>query len=181
MKKALIIVVLVLLAVLVAGTAYFVKARDEGNIAETAGQAVNAEVDTSVRTDIVTRKAIEEKAQGQYSLKDITNVLLLGVDNDNVGGLDKLGNADGIMLISINNHTKQVTLTSFMRDTKIRQPNEYEKKMTQIYHAGGAELLIEAIEQNFGIHIDNYLLVNYLDVIDIVDALGGFDIELSAD
>ena len=68
-----------------------------------------------------------------------------------------------------------------MRDTKIRQPNEYEKKMTQISHAGGAELLIEAIEQNFGIHIDNYLLVNYLDVIDIVDALGGFDIELSAD
>lgn len=181
MKKGLLIALILIIAASNAATAFYVKSRDEKNIVENVGQSVNAKIDTSVKTDNATRKAIEEKSEGQYSINDITNILLLGVDNDNIGGLDSLGNADGIMLLSINNHTKQITLTSFMRDTKIRQPNEYEKKMTTIYHVGGADLLIEAIEQNFKIHVDNYLLVNYLNVVDIVDALGGFDIELSAD
>ena len=181
MKKGMLIIALLVVAAAIAATAFFARERDETSIAETAGQAVSAEIDTYVRTNIETRKAIEEKAEGKYSLNEITNVLLIGVDNNNVGGLDKFGNADGIMLVSINSNTKQLTLTSFMRDTRIRQPREYEKKITEIYHAGGAKLLIEAIEQSFGIHIDNYILVNYLNVIDIVDALGGLDIELSAD
>ena len=181
MKKVILILAILVVAAAIAATAFFARERDEVNIAETAGQAVSAEIDTFVRTNIETRKAIEEKAEGKYSLNDITNVLLIGVDNDNAGGMDKLGNADGTMLVSINSNTKQVTLTSFMRDTRIRQPREYEKKITEIYHAGGAKLLVEAIEQNFGVHIDNYILVNYLNVIDIVDALGGLDIELSAD
>ena len=181
MKKGLLILAILIAFAAIGGTAHFANARDEKNVAETAGQSVNAEIDTSVRTDIETRKAVEEKAEGEYSLEDVTNVLLLGVDNDNVGGLEQLGNADGIMLVSVNRRTKQVTLTSFMRDTKIRQPGEYEKKMTSIYHVGGAKLLIEAMEQNFGVPIDNYILVNYLDVIDVVDALGGLDIELSED
>lgn len=185
MKKRTLVVILLILAAAIGATAFYAVSRDRKNVAETAGQAVNAKADTTVRTDIETRKVLEKKMEDssskQYSLKKITNILLIGVDNDNIGGMDKLGNADGIMLISLNNNINQLTLTSFMRDTKIRQPNEYEKKMTEIYKAGGAKLLVEAIEQNFKIHIDNYILVNYLDVIDMVDALGGMDIELSAD
>ena len=181
MKKGVLITALSVVTVLIAATACYATVRDRNNVAETAGQATNAQIDTAVRTDIEVRKAIEKKSEGKYSLKDITNVLLIGVDNDNAEGMNKLGNADGIMLVSINSITKQVTLTSFMRDTKIRQPNEYEKKITAVYHAGGAKLLIEAMEQNFGVHIDNYILVNYFNVMEIVDALGGFDTELSAD
>ena len=183
-KNRLVVILLILFAVIGALSCYAV-IRDRKNVAETAGQAVNAVVDTSVRTDIETRKALEKKltehtSSEQYSLKEITNVLLIGVDNDNLASMDKRGNADGIMLVTLNKNTNQLTLTSFMRDTRIRQPHEYEKKITEIYKAGGAELLIEAIEQNFEVHIDNYILVNYLNVIDIIDALGGMDIELSA-
>lgn len=127
------------------------------------------------------KQDILEKSGGKFTLDDITNVLLVGVDNDNPAGMDRRGNADGIMLVSVNNNTKQLTLTSFMRDTKIRQPGEYEKKITTIYHDAGVKKLVEAIEQNFGVYINNYILVNYLDVRSIVDLLGGLDIELSAD
>jgi len=132
-------------------------------------------ISANVKHDLV------EKSKGKFTLDDITNVLLIGVDNDNLTGMDKRGNADGTMLVSINNKTKQLTLTSFMRDTKIRQPGEYEKKITTIYHDAGAKKLVEAIEQNFGVYINNYILVDYLDVMNIVDLLGGLDIELSAE
>jgi len=185
MKKIILVIVLLVLVAAIGFTAYYAIDRDKYSVAETAGQAVNAKVDTAVKTDIETRRVLEEKLEEQqeekYSLKDITNLLLVGVDNNEAASMDQLGNADGLMLVSINNNKKQVTLTSFMRDTKVTQPDGQDNKITAVYHEGGAKQLIETIEQNFKVHIDNYILVNYLNVIDIVDALGGLDIELSRD
>ena len=45
-------------------------------------------------------------ADSLYSSKDITNILLIGVDNDNIGGIDARGDADGLILVSINNKSK---------------------------------------------------------------------------
>lgn len=190
MKKGILIAVLVILLAAIAFTTFFAMKRDEKSVAETAGQAVNAVIDTAKKTDVETRKVleekieekIEEKSEPGYSLKDITNLLLIGVDNNSAESMDKLGNADGIMLVSINKNKMQVTLTSFMRDTRVRLPDDSAyMKITEVYHEGGAKRLIETIEKNFEIHVDNYILINYLNVIDIVDALGGMDIELSAD
>lgn len=205
MKKAKNIALSVVCLVLIAGIAaglYFSTKEDSLKTDANAGKTVTATDDTGFVTAANVKEAILEKvkerteAEGEkketedtaaeekkedFSFDGIRNILLIGVDNDNIEGLDKLGNADGIMLVTLNNSLKQLTLTSIMRDTKIRQPREYEKKITSIYHAGGTPLLIEAIEQNFGVYIDQYILVNYLNVIDIVDALGGLDVELSAD
>ena len=181
MKK---IILLALCLILVAGIAigfYTVKKNDQKNTELLTENATLSPESMGFLISANTKQDIIKKSEGRFELDDITNILLIGVDNDNLGGMDSLGNADGIMLVSVNKNTQQLTLTSIMRDTKIRQPNEYEKKITSIYHAGGAKLLIEAIELNFGVHINNYILVNYLNVIDIADALGGFDIELSAD
>lgn len=111
-------------------------------------------------------------------LTDVTNIMLLGVDNDGSSGMDSPGNADGIMLVSINPKTREVILTSFMRDTKVSVDAYTRDKLTHVYHNGGIELFEEVFENNFGIHIDNYALFNYLDIIDIVDYLGGVDVDI---
>ena len=182
----------------IAAGLYFSGKEDSLSTDENAGKTVTAVDDTGFVTAANVKQAILERANEKSEagaedgtaetdkktdvvFNSIRNILLIGVDNDNIEGMDKLGNADGIMLVTVNDRLKQLIFTSFMRDTKIRQPREYEKKITSIYHEGGAKLLIEAIEQNFGVYIDQYILVNYLNVIDIVDALGGLDIELSAD
>lgn len=116
---------------------------------------------------------------GERRLKGVTNILLLGIDNDNSEGFDERGNADGIMLVSINAKTREIVLTSFMRDTKVSVDPYRRDKLTHVYHDGGIELFKEVFENNFGIHIDNYALFNYLDIIDIVDALGGIDVEIA--
>ena len=116
---------------------------------------------------------------GKTRLKGVTNILLLGIDNDNNEGFEVRGNADGIMLVSINTDTREIILTSFMRDTKVSVDAYRRDKLTHVYHDGGIELFKEVFENNFGIHIDNYALFNYLDIIDIVDTLGGIDVEIA--
>lgn len=109
------------------------------------------------------------------------NILLIGVDNDYAAGMDQLGNADGIMLLTINDKSDSVVLTSFMRDIKVSVPGHGKMKLTSSYHTGGTPLLIATMEENFGIDIDAYVLVNYLNVIDIVDAAGGVTLEVNRD
>lgn len=129
-----------------------------------------------------------EEGMGYFDLlksdKDadgVTNILVIGADNDVGSGMDMEapGNGDGLIIVSINNEKKQITLTSLMRDIRVVKPsNGYATKLTLAYHDGGPELLIECIESNMGIDIDNYIRVNYHDVVKIVDAAGGIKVDL---
>ena len=110
------------------------------------------------------------------------NLLLIGVDNDYYDGMNDRGNADGLMILSVNKSTKQIVLSSLMRDIKISVPGAgYKTKLTLVYHYEGLETLIDTIEQNFGVPIDNYIMVNYLSVVDMVDAMGGIELEVTSD
>ena len=123
--------------------------------------------------------SLSEAFSSNIRLKGVTNILLLGVDNDNNNTFKARGNADGIMLVSINTKTREIVLTSFMRDTKVSVNPYTRDKLTNVYHENGIEVFKEVFENNFGIHIDNYALFNYLDIIDIVDELGGIDVEIA--
>ena len=111
----------------------------------------------------------------------VTNIMLIGVDNDNSAGMNDLGNADGMIIVSINRDTKQIVMTSLMRDIKVELLEGGYTKLTLSYHKGGTPMLIETVEKNFGIDIDNYVLVNYLDVVKIVDSVGGITMDVNAD
>lgn len=117
-----------------------------------------------------------------YKSADVVNLLLIGVDNDDAAGMEDRGNADGLMILSVNKSTKQVVLSSLMRDVKVSVPGAgYKTKLTLVYHYEGLEALIDTIEQNFGVPIDNYVMVNYLSVVDMVDAMGGVELEVTSD
>ena len=118
-------------------------------------------------------------AAGSMNPSGITNILLIGVDNDYAEGMDQLGNADGLVIVSVNEKTHRIVLTSLMRDIRVQVPDAYRTKLTLVYHEGGVPLLIDTIEQNFGIAVDAYVLVNYLSVIQVVDKVGGIPIELT--
>lgn len=111
----------------------------------------------------------------------VTNILLIGADNDVGSGMDSPGNADGLVIVSINKATKKITLTSLMRDIRVLKDNGYATKITIAYHDGGPELLIKCIEENLGIYIDNYVRLTYPGVVKIIDAAGGVDMELYED
>lgn len=173
-------VTVVLLIVLVGGSylgfRYFYSRLNVSHWENIVGTWQGEKADTDVGDDLPAGE------NWDYDVSDVTNILLIGVDNDNLEGLEDRGNADGLMILSVNKSTKQVVLSSLMRDVKVSVPGAgYKTKLTLVYHYEGLGTLIDTIEQNFGIPIDNYVMVNYLSVVDVVDAMGGIELEVSSD
>lgn len=105
----------------------------------------------------------------------VLNVLLFGADKSS----DGVSRSDSMIMLSIDNRHQKLKLTSFMRDMWVYIPDYGYSKLNHAYAYGGAKLSIETIEQNFGINIDRYAIVDFQSFKSIIDILGGIDIELS--
>lgn len=109
---------------------------------------------------------------------DVMNVLVIGSD---ARSLEESGRTDSMILLSVNKNTKQITMTSFMRDMYVEIPNNGWNKMNAANVYGGPELLMDTIEQNFDVRVDKYVYFNFYSFIDIVDAVGGIEVEVSTE
>lgn len=107
--------------------------------------------------------------------EDVINILICGEE----AIFDDRGRTDSIMIATINLKDTQLSLTSIMRDTYVQIPGFSDNKINAAYHNGGMKTLVKTIKQNFGINVDGYVLVNFDSFQDIIDAIGGVDIELS--
>ena len=116
-----------------------------------------------------------ENVNSLASRSDVKNILFIGADKEK-GGASR---SDSIMIISVNKSAGKVIVTSILRDTHVDIPGECEAKINSAYAWGGANLLIQTIEQNFGVKIDGYAVVNFNMFTDLVDGLGGIDIEVT--
>lgn len=105
----------------------------------------------------------------------VLNVLLFGADKNDGSG----SRSDTMIMLSIDNRHKKLKLTSFMRDLWVYIPDYGYSKLGHAYSYGGAQLSITTIEQNFGINIDRYAIVDFSSFKSIIDILGGIDIELT--
>ena len=117
---------------------------------------------------------------GKTLLSDpkVLNVMLFGEDYSD--GEDH-GRSDSMIMMTIDNRHQKLKLTTFMRDTYVYIPGYDYQKINAAYMFGGPALAIKTIQANFGIKIDRYAVVNYESFVDIVDIMGGVDIELTED
>ncbi len=112
--------------------------------------------------------------------EDIINVALFGIDTRDTNSFE--GNSDSIMILSLNTVTKKVKIISIMRDTLVPIKHNGETIYTKInsaYSRGGAKLAVETINNIFGLDISRHATVNFFGMIDIIDAVGGIDVELT--
>ncbi len=107
---------------------------------------------------------------------DVTNILLIGIDQ-NEDGSD--GRSDTNMLISINNKTKTLHLVSFLRDTYLEIPTVGKTKLNSAFAHGGPSLTMQTLENNFRVNIDKYISVNSENFATIIDKMGGLDINMN--
>lgn len=107
--------------------------------------------------------------------KGITNILLLGSDARE--GEEK-SRTDTMMIFTIDTVHNSLKLTSLARDAYVNIPGHGYTKLTHAYYLGGVELLTETIEDNFGVDIHNYALVNFESFMYIIDAIGGVTVNV---
>lgn len=112
-------------------------------------------------------------------------VLLMGVDTGSGSRSDTWkGNSDSMLLLSVNPQTKKTVMMSLERDilTQIDEKGETtEAKLNAAYAYGGAELAIATIEKLMNIHIDRYVMINMQGLVQLVDAVGGIEVNNTFD
>ena len=103
-----------------------------------------------------------------------THVLLLGVDRDANG----TSRSDTIMVVSVGKGS--VKLTSLQRDTGVTVPGKSgTHRLNAAYAYGGAELALKTVNQNFGLNITRYAVVDYDGFEELIDRIGGVRISVT--
>ena len=122
-------------------------------------------------------KDISDKIEKVESVDGITNILFVGVDGNN---LERGNRSDAMMILTLDEKNKDIRLTSLARDTYVDIPGYSTEKLTHAYAYEGASLLLQTINENFGIAIDKYAAVSFDSFKNIIDSLGGVDIDVTS-
>jgi len=122
------------------------------------------------------KKVAEAKAAtvNTTNQKAVMNFLLIGVEE-----FKGAKNTDAMIIATLDTKNNSLKLTSLMRDLYIDIPGHGKNRLNAAYAKGGIELLYQTIEQNFGIEIDGYCMVNFEAFEQIIDIIGGIEITLT--
>lgn len=112
------------------------------------------------------------------SLEGYTNIALFGLDNRSKNNYDR-GNSDVVMIASINNKTKEIKLVSVYRDTYLSVGNGKYFKCNNAYATGGAKQAVQMLNSNLDLDIKEYVCVDWAAMVEVIDDLGGLDIEIT--
>lgn len=120
---------------------------------------------------------IESLTSAPMKEDGVINILLIGNDSRKNG---EDGRSDAMILLSVSAKTKKIYMTSLLRDMYVEIPGHDNNRLNAAYSFGGAELLMKTVEKNLDIKINRYMLVNFEAFANLVDAVGGVDLELSS-
>ena len=174
----LVVVLVVLVGVYAVINHYYSKSNYVSDDKITINKSTEVETESTGLTDEETDALQSEILNETQDIElpnnnNVYNILLIGVDRR-----DKTwyGNSDSMILMSINKDTKQIHMTSFMRDLYANIPDVGVKKLNAACAYGGGPLVVRTIEHNYKLPIDNYASVDFDSMIDIIDAVGGIEI-----
>lgn len=117
------------------------------------------------------------ESESEESLESGTyNMLLIGVDRRDDSWY---GNSDVMILVTVNSQKETIYMTSFLRDLYADIPGISDHRLNAACANGGAELCVQTIKDNYGVQIDNYAMVDFNSMAEIVDNIGGVEVEIS--
>lgn len=200
-KIALLIIetTLIIMALIICGFGiYYTTASDEtkismrnGLIKELSGCSLvrnillsseKSDYDDNVKDKDFDEEKVDINENVKKKLTGYTNIALFGLDARD-GEFEKDTHSDSILIVSINNDTGNVKLVSLYRDTmlKIRKRNGESKygKANQAFFLGGAEGAVSMLNTNLDLDISDYVVVNFSGLTEIIDALGGIDVNIT--
>ena len=105
---------------------------------------------------------------------DTINIVLVGTDLSEA-------RSDTTILCTVNRKDKTITLSSFLRDTYVDIPDYFPHKLNTAYALDGFSALDATLSENFGVVADGNVAINFESFIQVVDILGGVEIELTED
>ena len=124
----------------------------------------------------ISKEEIEISSGIEDKLSKYRNIVLFGIDS--AKGYE--GRSDCIIILSLNEETNEVKMTSVYRDTYVKVDGYGYTKINHAYAYGGAKLAINTLNKNLDLNISEFVTINFRVVEDIVNAVGGVKIKVTA-
>ncbi len=156
-KRAILLAFEVIILVMLLGTAYVMAKYDKFQ---------TVAIDTE---DIEINEGAEKEGY--------TTIALFGGDSRD-GQLEEGTHADTMIIVSIDNQTKEIRMASIYRDTLLQQMDQKYNKANYAYFHGGPKEAINMLNKNLDLDIEDYVTVDFKALVDTIDLLGGIDIEI---
>lgn len=165
-KKALVIIISILcvIALLIGGAFLYVKLM--------LGQVDREDLNLD---DL----GISQEVLDKYNNTDVTNIALFGVDTRDMDS--DSGRSDALMILSIDRVHSKIKLISIARDTYVAVEGHGNTKITHAYAYGGAQLAVKTLNQNFDMNIEDFVTVNFAQLANIIDYVGGVTVNVTED
>lgn len=132
----------------------------------------------NLKTIFETSKQEHQVTQNK-SLTEPFTILLMGVDGVGNGIKNMTANGDSLILLTFNPNTFSTTMLSIPRDSYVPITCMGNKK-NKIAHSalGGDKCMINTVQNLVGINIDYYAKINFNGIVQLVDTLGGIDVDI---
>lgn len=157
-KRAVILALEIIILMLLMGTAYVMAKYDKF-------QTVSIDAD-----DIEINAGAEKEGYTTYAL--------FGGDSRE-GQLEAGTHADTIIIVSLDNKSKEIRMASIYRDTLLEQMDNTYNKANHAYFSGGPKEAINMLNKNLDLDIEDYATVDFKAMSDVVDLLGGIEINVT--
>ena len=153
----------------------------------TGSMYISTELIGDLTTTTITKDkdalGIQESAILDNSIK---NIALFGLDSRTS---EFKGQSDVIMILTVDNRHHSIKMTSIMRDTRVpiegkgfeQYIDGWDTRINAAYAYGGPELAIRTLNQHFGLDIEDYVTINFVNMAAIVDAFGGVELEVTGE
>ena len=153
----------------------------------TGSMCISTELIGELTTTTITKDkdalGIQESAILDNSIK---NIALFGLDSRTS---EFKGQSDVIMILTVDNRHHSIKMTSIMRDTRVPIEGQgfeqyidgWDTRINAAYAYGGPELAIRTLNQHFGLDIEDYVTINFVNMAAIVDAFGGVELEVTGE
>lgn len=115
---------------------------------------------------------------GIEDVEGYTTVVLFGGDSRE-GQLGAGTHADTMIVVSIDNQTRELRMASIYRDTLLQQKDMQYHKANHAYFHGGPEEALLLLNKNLDLNLTDYVTVDFKVLVDVVDLLGGIDLDVS--
>ncbi|MCD8149554.1 MAG: LCP family protein [Clostridiales bacterium] len=174
-KRMWIIVIILFVAALAAVSIYAYIANQNGQ--DSVSDMASAEEEIATGSD-ETAEAEQEEEDPVEKGQGIEEFVIFGVDtrSDDLGAGTR---SDSIMIVHVDYDDETVKVLSIYRDCMVHiEDNGYEK-ITHAHSYGGPELAVSTINENFDLDIENYITLNFLNVEDLVDEIGGVEMDIT--
>lgn len=165
-RLKIIAVIFIFLILAAIGLLVFITHQITGNGVEIVDQE---EVDPTA-DEVLIGKEVQQDDQ-------VFNVLLVGTDSRDPDA--DMGRSDSMMLLSFNQREGKATAVSFLRDCLVDIEGHGKSRLGHTYAYGGVGLTINTLNQVFGLDIQKYITINFDNLVNVIDELGGIEVTLT--